>query len=197
MYRALNEKTPLDGFPMPQEHDVLESLHGAVYLSTLDLRSEYWQVEIDQQSIPKTAFVRKSKTNQYEFFRIPFGLKNSVATFQRLMNTVLSELLGSICFVYIDDIVIYSHDLTTHLEHIQQVFMCLQRPGLTLKMKKCQLCQHSLTFLGHVIAREGNRMEAGKVEAIQTCQTPRNLKELQRFIGLAGWYHRFIPRLSE
>lgn len=150
---------------------------------------------MDPESIKKTAFI--TQNNQYEFLRLPFDLKNSAATFQRLMNTILVELIGKICFVYIDDIVIYSRDLATHLQHLQQVSACLQRAGLTLNLRKCQICQRSLSFLGHVISGEGIRTEAEKIEAIRTYPTPRNLKELQCFIGLAGWYHRFIPRFSE
>lgn len=104
-YRSLNAKTPLDGFPMPQVQDILVSLYGASVFSTLDLKSGYWQVCMEEDSIPQTAFVTKSA--QYEFIRLPFGLKNAALTFQRLMNTILQELIGRCCFVYIDDIVVY------------------------------------------------------------------------------------------
>lgn len=154
---------------MPQVHEILESLHGAVYFSTLDLRSGYWQVEIDTEGIPKTTFVMP--TNQYEFLCLPFGPQNSAATFQRLMNTGVAELIGKICLVYIDNIVIYFNDLFPHPRHIQQVFECLQRAGLTINLKKCQLCQRSLSFLGHVISGEGIRMEVEKIKALWTYAT--------------------------
>lgn len=182
-YWALNKKTLLDGFSMPQVHEILDSLYGAVYFSTLDLRRAYWQIEMDPNSISKT-FVPQN--HQYEILWLPFGLKNSAATFQWLMNTMLAYFIGKICIVYIDDIVIYSWDILTHLQHLQQVFACLQSIWFTLNLKKCQLCQCSLSFLGHVTSGEGIWTKADKVEAICAYPTPTNIKELQRFIGLAG-----------
>ncbi len=194
-YRALNAKTPLDGFPMPQIQDILESMYGASIFSTLDLRSGYWQVLMDEASIPKTAFV--TKNSQYEFVCLPFGLKNSAATFQRLMNTVLRDCLGMFCFVYIDDIVIYSKNIHEHLEHLKRLFDVLEAAGLTLNLPKCNMLQNSITFLGHVVSAEGVRTETAKVEAVQNVPVPTTLKEVQRFLSLAGWYHRFIPHFSE
>ncbi len=194
-YRALNAKTPLDGFPMPQIQDILESMYGASIFSTLDLRSGNWQVLMDEASIPKTAFV--TKNSQYEFICLPFGLKNSAATFQRLMNTVLRDCLGKFCFVYIDDIVIYSKNIHEHLEHLKQLFDVLEAAGLTLNLSKCNMLQNSITFLGHVVSAEGVRTETAKVEAVQNFPIPTTLKDIQRFLGLAGWYHRFIPHFSE
>ncbi|KAK9981899.1 hypothetical protein ABG768_001422 [Culter alburnus] len=194
-YRALNAKTPLDGFPMPQIQDILESMYGASIFSTLDLKSGYWQVLMDEESIPKTAFVTKNA--QYEFLCLPFGLRNSAATFQRLMNTVLRDCLGKFCFVYLDDIVIYSQNVQEHFEHLKQLFDILEAAGLTLNLSKCNLLQRSITFLGHVVSAEGVRTETAKVEAVQNFPVPTTLKEVQRFLGLAGWYHRFIPHFSE
>lgn len=176
------EETPLDGFPMPQIQDILESMYGASIFSTLDLRSGYWQVLMDEESIPKTAFVNKNA--QYEFLCLPFGLQNSAATFQRLTNTVLRDCLGKFCFVYLDDIVIYSQNVQEHLEHLKQLFDMLEAAGLTLDLSKCNLFQRSITFLGHVVSTEGVRTENAKVEAVH-------------FLGLGGWYHRFIPHFSE
>lgn len=194
-YCALNAKTPLDGFPMPQIQDILESVYGATVFSTLDLRSGYWQVAMDESSIQKTAFV--TKYNQYEFTRLPFGLKNAGATFQRLMNKVLQDLIGKCCFVYIDDIVVYSRDIHQHFQDLKKVFAALESAGLTLNLKKCKLVRKSLTFLGHVISEEGIKTEDSKVEAVRNFPTPKNVKDVERFLGLAGWYHRFIPYFSE
>lgn len=193
-YRGLNTKTHLDGYPMPQIQEILESLHGASIFSTLDLKSGYWQLEMDPDSIHKTAFV--TTTGQFEFLRLPFGLKNSAASFQRLMENVLKDIRAKCCFVYIDDIVVYSENEQEHLQHLDQVFNCLQQAGLTLNLKKCNLVQQSLTFLGHVVSSEGIKTDPSKVEAICDFPVPQSLKDLQRFLGLAGWYHRFIPNLS-
>lgn len=119
---------------MLQMHEILKSLHGAVYFSTLDLRSAYWKVDVDPESIHKTAFA--TQNNQYEFLRFPFGLKNSAATFQMLINTVLAELLGKICLVHIDDTIVYSNILLTHLHSNSSH----EVRGLTLNLKKCQIC---------------------------------------------------------
>lgn len=114
------------------------------------------------------------------------------------MEYVFRDLKGKCCMVYIDDVVIYSKDEQEHLQHIQQVFHCLFKSGLALNMKKkCNFIQKSLTFLGHTVSGEGLRADPGKVSAIRAFPTPQSLKEVQRFLGLAGWYHRFIPNFSE
>ncbi len=139
-FRGLNSKTYLDGYPMLQIHEILESLHGAAIFSTLDLKSGYWQVEMEPESIPKTAFTTSS--GLYEFLRLPFGLKNSAASFQRLMELVLKDVKGKSCFVYIDDVVVYSKSEEEHLVHLRAVFQCLSRVGLTLNLQKCNLMQN-------------------------------------------------------
>lgn len=194
-FRGLNSKTYLDAYPMPQIQDILGSLHGARIFSTLDLKSGYWQVELEPESIPKTAFVTSS--GLFEFLRLPFGLKNAAASFQRLMECVLREIKGKCCFVYIDDIVVYSKDENEHLLHLSQVFSCLNQAGLTLNLKKCNMMQRSLTFLGHVISEEGIKTDPAKIASVSQFPVPQSLKEVQRFLGLAGWYHRFVPRFSE
>lgn len=180
---------------MPQVQDILVSLYGASVFSTLDLKSGYWQVCMEEDSIPKTAFVTKSA--QYEFIRLPFGLKNAALTFQRLMNTILQELIGRCCFVYIDDIVVYLANVQEHFGHLRQLFTKLEASGFTLNLKKCNLIRKSLSFLGHVISEGGVKTEPSKVEAVHNFPTPKNVKEVQRFLGLVGWYHRFIPNFSE
>lgn len=176
---------------MPQIQDILESLYGATIFSTLDLRSGYWQVGMDDCSIQKTAFI--TKKGQYEFLHLPFGLKNTAATFQRVMFTVLQDLIGQCCFVYIDDIVVYSKDVQEHLQNLKQVFGKLESAGLTLNLEKCSFLKRSLSFLGHVISGEGIRTEMAKVDAVSRFPSPKNVKEVQRFLGLAGWYHIHSP----
>lgn len=121
-YHGLNAKTYLDVYPMPQIQDILESLNGATVFSTLDLKSGYWHLEMETDSIQKTAFV--TSTGLYEFLCLPFGLKNAAASFQRLMEHVLRDVKGKCCMVYINDIVVYSKTMTEHLQDLHQVFAC-------------------------------------------------------------------------
>ncbi|GAA6094206.1 uncharacterized protein LOC125145182 [Tachysurus ichikawai] len=183
-YRGLNAKTHLDAYPMPQITDIFDSLQGAKVLSTLDLKSGYWQVEMDPASMEKTTFITAS--GLYEFFCLPFGLKNAAASFQRLMEQVLRLHKNKCCMVYIDDIIVYSPDIQTHLHHLKQVFCSLHKACLTLNLKKCKFLCSSLDYLGHTITADGVKVNSDKVDAIRTYPTPKSLKEVQRFLGTGG-----------
>lgn len=164
-YRGLNAKTYVDCYPMHQILEILEALHGASDFSTLDLKSGYWQVDMESNSIPNTAFVTSS--GFYEFLQLPFGLKNAAAYFQRLMEIVLKDFKGKHCFVYIDDTVVYARNEAEHLVHLSQVFSSLQEAGLTLNLKKFNLFQHSLVFLGHVVSANGVNTDPEKVKSVR------------------------------
>lgn len=145
-YRGVNAKTHLDTYPIPQIQDILESLHGTTVFSTLDLKTGYWQMEMEPESIPKTAFV--TSAGLFEFLRLPFGLKNAAASFQRMMEHVLRDLRGKCCLIYIDDVVIFSENEEKHLQHLNQVFSHLSNAGLTLNLKKCNFFPEIPYILG-------------------------------------------------
>ncbi|XP_051793893.1 uncharacterized protein LOC127530652 [Acanthochromis polyacanthus] len=184
-FRKVNAATQTDSYPLPNIQEILESLAGARIFTTLDLNSGYWQVKMDPDSCEKTAFV--CPYGLFQFKVMPFGLKNAPATFQRLMEIVLGELRGNICFVYLDDIIIYSHSHLQHQQDIQKVLDKLREANLTVNMKKSQFFRTSLTFLGHVVSSDGVAVDTEKSKAVQDFPVPQNLKQLQRFLGMAGW----------
>ena len=192
-YRRLNSITRKDVYPLPRIDDILDTLGGAQYFSSLDLASGYWQVPIDPASIPKTAFT--THHGLYEFVRMPFGLCNAPATFQRLMRTVLAGL--DWCSAYLDDILIVSTTFEEHLERLQEVLTRLRTAGLRLKPQKCHLFTAEVRFLGHVISKDGIRPDPAKTERVKEFPHPTDVASLRQFLGLASYYRRFVPGFSK
>ena len=193
-YRRLNAITVRDSYPIPRMDECMDSLGTAKTFSTLDANSGYWQVEIDPKDRDKTAFT--SHHGLYRFIRMPFGLKNAPATFQRAIDVILSSVKWQFALVYLDDIVIFSPKPEEHIEHVKKVLMLLQDAGVTIKLRKCFFFTDNIDYLGHVI-RPGTLEIAPKAtEAIKNLKPPKNVTELRSFLGLCNVFRRFVPNFS-
>ena len=189
-YRRLNSVTRKDAYPLPRIDSCLDAMAMAKWFSTFDLRSSYHQVRVDPQDRDKTAFI--CPRGMYRFRAMPFGLCNAGATFQRLMDVVMAGLHLDICLVYLDDIIVYSRTPEEHFERLNTVFNRLRQSGLKLKPEKCCLFQKSVSFLGHVISEDGIGTDPKKTQAVVDWPVPTCQKDVRAFLGLAGYYRRFI-----
>lgn len=194
-YRRLNEKTISDRYPLPNISEILDKLGKCLYFSTLDLASGFHQIEMSPQDIPKTAFTVEG--GHYEYLRMPFGLKNAPSTFQRVMDNVLRDLVGKICLVYLDDIIIFSTSLQEHIENLEKVFLRLRSSNFKIQLDKSEFLRKEIAFLGHIITTEGIKPNPAKIEAIQKFPIPRTNREIKSFIGLLSYYRKFIPDLAK
>ena len=163
-YRKLNCLTRKDAYPIPKIDETLDTLAGAKLFSTLDLRSGYWQVQVNPEHRDKTAFC--TPEGLFEFNVMPFGLCNAPATFQRLMDSVLAGLHWKTCLVYIDDIIVVGKSFDEHLCNLQAVLERLRRAGLKLHPRKCQLLRHKVTYLGHVVSAQGIAPDPDKTDEV-------------------------------
>lgn len=194
-FRKINELTKQDAYPLPNIEEILDQLGKARYFSALDLTSGFHQVPLEKSSQEKTAF--STNRGHYEFLRMPFGLKNAPATFQRLMNRVLLGLIGRICFVFIDDIIVFGQTLEEHNQNLIQVFDRLRQHHLKLEPDKCEYLKPELQYLGHIISEDGVKPNPEKLKAVQNFPEPRTSKQIKQFLGLAGYYRKFIKDFSK
>ncbi|KAL0161004.1 hypothetical protein M9458_044729, partial [Cirrhinus mrigala] len=193
-YRVLNHQTIKFRYPLPLVPAALEQLRSAQIFTKLDLRSAYNLIRIRNGDEWKTAFV--TPTGHYEYLVMPYGLVNAPSVFQNFIHEVLREFLHHFVIVYIDDILIYSRCEAEHRHHVAEVLQRLREHQLYLKAEKCSFHQKSIQFLGYVIDRHGVRMDEGKVDAVVSWPKPNTIKELQRFLGFANFYRRFIQGFS-
>ncbi|KAK3545179.1 hypothetical protein QTP70_001771 [Hemibagrus guttatus] len=193
-YRALNKITIKFRYPLPLIPSALEHLRGTTVFTKLDLRSTYNLIRIREGDEWKTAFV--TLTGHYEYLVMPYGLVNAPSVFQDFMHEVLREFLHKSVLVYIDDILIYSRSMADHCRHVVEVLQHLRDYRLFLKAEKCVFHQSSVQFLGYIIDRSGVRMDERKVAAVRNWPIPTSVKDLQRFLGFANFYRRFIQGYS-
>jgi len=193
-YRRLNSVTIPDRMPIPRVDDIVDRLHEAKYFTTLDIAWGYWHVEMDPESVEKTAFV----TNQghYEWLVMPMGLTNAGATFQRIVQQILGDLLYNGAINYLDDVIIYAKTPEEHNKLLDEVLSRLEANNIKLKRSKCKFAQTEVTYLGYAISYNQVRPLADKVRAIREFPVPKSAADIRRFIGMSQYYRRFIPNFS-
>ncbi|GJR05554.1 putative reverse transcriptase domain-containing protein [Tanacetum coccineum] len=194
-YRELNKLTVKNRYPLPRIDDLFDQLQGSSIYSKIDLRSGYHQLRVREQDIPKMAF--RTRYGHYEFQVMPFGLTNAPAVFMDLMNRVCKPYLDKFVIVFIDDILIYSKDKKEHEEHLKAILELLKKEKLYAKFSKCEFWIPKVQFLGHVIDSRGIHVDPAKIESIKDWASPKTPTEIRQFLGLAGYYRRFIEGFSK
>ena len=194
-YRALNAQTVRNRYPLPRVDELFDQLLGAAYFSKIDLRTGYWQIRVDAPDVEKTAFT--SRHGHYEWLVMPMGLTNAPAAFMSLMENTFRAELDKFILVFLDDILIYSRTMKEHAEHVRTALQRLRDKKLYAKESKCEFFKGEVEFLGHYVGRAGARMVDGKVAAVQDWPVPTCQKEVEQFLGLAGYYRRFISGFSK
>ena len=194
-YQNLNAVTIKNKYPLPRIDDLLDQLRGAKYFSKIDLRSGYHHMKIRESNIPKIAFV--TRYGQFEFTVVSFGLTNAPAYFMNMMNKVFMDELDKFVVVFIDDILVYSPTAEEHEHHLRTVLDKLAQHQLYAKFSKCEFWLQGVAFLGHVLSAEGVAVDPAKIEAVKEWDQPRNMTEVRSFLGLAGYYRRFIENFSK
>ena len=193
-YRKLNNITIKNSFGLPRADEQIESVRGARFFTKLDLHSGYNQMRVAPEDIEKTAF--SCRFGHFEFVVTPFGLCNAPCSFQALMNSVLHPLLGVCVLCYLDDILIYSATIEDHSRDVTKVLELLQKNELYVKLRKCEMFTNACSFLGHHLSNNGISVEEDKIIAIKQWPIPKNIREIQSFLGAASYYRRFIPNFA-
>ena len=193
-YRQLNKLTIKNKYPLPRIDDLFDQLKGASIFSKIDLQSGYHQLRIKDADVHKTAF--RTRYRHYEFLVMPFGLTNAPAAFMDLMNRVFRPYVDQFVVVFIDDILVYSKDQEGHDTHLRVVLETLRKEQLYAKLSKCEFWMNEVSFLGHIVSKEGIRVDPKKIKLVVEWKPPRNVTEVRSFLGLAGYYRRFVKGFS-
>ena len=189
--RKLNARTVKDAYALPRIEETLDYLVGSKWFSALDLKSGYWQVELDEESKPLTTFTA-GQLGFYECEQMPFRATNAPATFQRKMETCLADLHLNWCLIYLDDIIMFAKAQQEAITRLGTGFQKLREAGLKLQPSKCELFKTSLLYLGHIVSEEGIRTDPKKIEAIFQWPVPVTVTNVQSFLGLTNYYRRFL-----
>ena len=193
-YRQINKVTVKNKYPLPRIEDLFDQLKGAGVFSKIDLRSGYYQLRVKDGDVPKIAF--RTRYGHYEFLVMPFGLTNAPTAFMDLMNRVFRPYVDQFVVVFIDDILVYSKDAQEHEQHLRIVLETLREKKLYAKLSKCDFWLKKVSFLGHIVSAEGIRVDPTKIEAVVNWKSPQNVIEVRSFLGLAGYYRRFVRDFS-
>ena len=192
-YRKLNLITRADPYPIPRVEDLIDDIGREKYITALDLTKGYWQVPVAKSSQDKTAFI--TPWGKYQFRTMPFGLVAAPSMFQRLMDMILEET-PSYAAAYLDNVIIHSNTWDEHLAHLQEVFQRLRDAGLTIKEGKCKFACNKCTYLGHTVGQGQVHPLVAKVRAVQEYTQPKTKKDVRAFLGLCGYYRRFVPNFA-
>ncbi|KAL7723388.1 hypothetical protein ACLKA6_006036 [Drosophila palustris] len=195
-YRQLNANSIPDAYPLPRIHHILELLCNARYISTLDLKSGYWQIPMARSSREYTAFTVPGR-GLFHWKVMPFGLHSAPATFQRALDSVIGPDMEPYAFAYLDDIIVSGASLEEYVRKLGEVLRRLRQANLRLNRAKCKFFRRSLVYLGHVISGEGIHTDPDKIAAVRELQPPTTCRELRRCLGIASWYRRFVPNFAD
>lgn len=189
--RQLNKVTTKDAYPTPLIDGIISRLNDTRFISSIDLKDAFWQIELEDDAREKTAFTVPGRP-LYQFVRMPFGLCNAGQSMCRLMDMVIPSEMRDYIFVYIDDLLIVSADLETHLERLRLVASCLRRANLTINVEKSKFCMRTIRYLGHIVGDGQIRPDQARVQCIVEFPVPTTVKQVRRFLGMSGWYQRYI-----
>src|SRR3954463_9976184 len=194
-YRPLNLATIKNKYPLPRINDLYDQLAGSKVFSKIDLRLGYHQIRVRKEDILKTTFI--TRYGSYEYTVMSFGLTNAPATFSRLMNYIFMEYLDKFVVVYLDDILIYSKNEEEHVKHLCLILAKLREHKLYAKYSKCEFWLPKVTYLGHVISKDGIAVTPERIQAILNWTPPKTVKQVRSFLGLASYCHRFVENFSK